>query len=603
MANVLEILLRGKGGDQVKAELGKTNTAVNKTKELMKTLGGIMSVGILAKGFADALKAYEVQELAVTKLNAALKAQGIFTDEASKALQDQASALQQVTTFGDEAIISAQALLLNYGLQKKEVEAAIPTILDFAAATGKDVRAAADYVGRALTGQVSVLRTYGITVDEATLKNKGMAGILETVQDRMGGTAEALAKSGIGPMKQFDLTIGDVKERVAATLLPALVDLIRSIEKWLPFIEKVALGITAVVSTAIEGITTLVNVVQAVTKLRFKEIPKIVKEGGEAVGKIWADTTERMVKIEEKAKEKRVEIVKDETKKKVGMGEFWLKKKEKDEEDARKKEKEEFEKAVGEREGIIRGEYDLRRELRELDLEDVIRNIEERIAREEEGSADRKALEKALSDYKKALQIESAADIAKIQDDIQGNLESNLTDMLMLEKDFGEGIQDVWRNIERVVLQTIVKQVVEEKAAATIRIAAEQAVGAAKAIAAHAGLPFVGIALGVAAAAALISHIGRMSTFQGGGVVPGPEGRPRAILAHGGEEILTPQERRRGRGVYIGTIEIQFPNVTTFQDWIEAPPGRVKEVTERKILQAMSTLEDEGKIKEGTVLI
>jgi hypothetical protein len=74
---------------------------------------------------------------------------------------------------------------------------------------------------------------------------------------------------------------------------------------------------------------------------------------------------------------------------------------------------------------------------------------------------------------------------------------------------------------------------------------------------------------------------------------------------HGGEQVITPQQQRRGMGggVSIGTIMIQFPNVTTFSDWMNASPAIIKQVTENKILQAFATLEDEGKVKQGTVLI
>jgi hypothetical protein len=272
------------------------------------------------------------------------------------------------------------------------------------------------------------------------------------------------------------------------------------------------------------------------------------------------------------------------------------------------KEQKEEDERVEKKKETIKDEYDLRRELGQLDLTDVIANIEKEIEATAEGTEKRMSLEKALSEYKEALGIEDATKIKEIQDSIKSNLTTNITDMLLAEQSFGEGITDIWDNLKEVIIGAIVKTVVEEKAAAIARIAAEQAVAAAKSIAAYSGIPFAGLLLGLAAAAAVISEINKRSTFQSGtgtGVVPGAEGVPVQATVHGGEQIITPQQRRHdaGSGVSIGTIEIIFPNVTTFSDWMNASPATIKLVTEKKILQALATLEDEGKVKEGTVLI
>jgi hypothetical protein len=74
------------------------------------------------------------------------------------------------------------------------------------------------------------------------------------------------------------------------------------------------------------------------------------------------------------------------------------------------------------------------------------------------------------------------------------------------------------------------------------------------------------------------------------------------IMAHGGETVsnYAQQQFKGGSGI---VVNIQFPNVTSFQDWMAASPALIKEVTERKILTAFKSLENEGKISKGTVLI
>ena len=583
MASVLDILLRAKGGDAAGAEIGKVNKSASESTKIFNALGSMLSVGILAKGLKDSIAAYGVQQEAVTKLNSALRTQGIYSETLSKKLQDQASSLQSITTFGDEAIISNQAFAMSMGLSADTVSKITPLVLDFASAMNIDLQAAWKVVGQAASGNVGTLKSYGIVVDEAALKNDGFNAVLDVMQKNFKGTAEAVAKSGIGPMKQFKNTLGDLQEVVGETLIPGLNSLLGVIVK----LGKNVTGTNEETENMMKFEKRVGETIKD-TNVPFNirlTLMQAIKDGNKSLQKEIMDG----IKKETTANNIRVE-----------QSQAWI--------DRLKKEKEAEAKASEERVKKIKEsekeEYDTRRELGELNLQQILTNLEKEIEATEEGSEKRKALELAVTEYKHALRLEDVARIAEVQDAITSNLQTNLSDMLLGEKNFGEGVEGVWENLKQTITDTIVKTVIEEKAAATIRIAAEQAVIAAKAISAYAGIPVVGLVLGVAAVAAMISEVNKHS-FQSGGVVPGAEGVPVQATVHGGEEIITPQQKRSGAGksISIQGIYIQFPNVTTFSDWMNASPALVKQVTERKILQALSTLEDEGKIKEGTVLI
>ena len=83
----------------------------------------------------------------------------------SSALLNQASALQKVTTFGDEAIIGAQALIASFVDDEEQIKAATEATLDLAAAKGMDLNAAADLVSKTLGSSTNALSRYGITVE------------------------------------------------------------------------------------------------------------------------------------------------------------------------------------------------------------------------------------------------------------------------------------------------------------------------------------------------------------------------------------------------------------------------------------------------------
>ena len=84
--------------------------AFAKLTAALAPLAVLGAAGALGKSFLEKTIA---QEEAVAQLNAVLKSTGGVAGVTSQAAQDLAASLQKVTTFGDEAIIPAESLLLD----------------------------------------------------------------------------------------------------------------------------------------------------------------------------------------------------------------------------------------------------------------------------------------------------------------------------------------------------------------------------------------------------------------------------------------------------------------------------------------------------------
>lgn len=114
---------------------------------------------------------------------------------------------------------------------------------------------------------------------------------------------------------------------------------------------------------------------------------------------------------------------------------------------------------------------------------------------------------------------------------------------------------------------------------------------------------------GVAGAGAGAGGTATMIAFHSGGIIGrrahsglAPDEIP--IIAQTGEAVLNRRATasigssgvralNSGRGIgspSIGQMTIQFPNVTSFQDWMNASPEMVMEVTRRKIIPALESL-------------
>lgn len=119
------------------------------------------AVGYAVKNLTDL---YSVQEDAEAKLEQVIKSTGGAAGVTSQEMKDLASGLQKVTTFGDEAIIGMEALLLTFtnikgGVLKDATEAVLDLKVGMDITTGQvtDLKSAAIQLGKALNDPIKGL--------------------------------------------------------------------------------------------------------------------------------------------------------------------------------------------------------------------------------------------------------------------------------------------------------------------------------------------------------------------------------------------------------------------------------------------------------------
>src|SRR5262249_40066050 len=111
------------------------------------------AVGAAAVAFgAQSVKAYEEHEAAVAALQNAIKHPPSLVGATTKAFEDQATHLQNLTGYQDEEVLKADAVLGRFKLTADQLSKVTPLVLDYARASGQDVPSAADAVGKALLG-------------------------------------------------------------------------------------------------------------------------------------------------------------------------------------------------------------------------------------------------------------------------------------------------------------------------------------------------------------------------------------------------------------------------------------------------------------------
>jgi hypothetical protein len=158
-----------------------------------------------------AVRAANIQEDAEKKLATAL---GFH----SQALLDQATALQKVTTFGDEAIIQAQALIGAFTKSEEVTIKATKATLDFAAGAGINLRDAANLVSKTLGSTTNALSRYGIQVEGAVGSTERLESLTKNMATIFGGQATAQAETFSGKIQQMRNAFGDLFEEIGFVL-------------------------------------------------------------------------------------------------------------------------------------------------------------------------------------------------------------------------------------------------------------------------------------------------------------------------------------------------------------------------------------------------
>ena len=205
------------------AEKASGGFAAGFKKNAWLIAGGALVVGAALKVSIDA---YEEQRLAEVKLQAALKNNPRLAGESADAFLRQASALQKVTVAGDEQIVGAQAMLGTFRMNKDEILALTPLVVDLSRRFGVDLDTAAKQVGKAMDGNVGALKRNGITIDETRFKTDRFGAVLEALRTNAGGFARAEGKTLTGQLMILRNVAGEVAEAFGAAVVPVLTDVI-----------------------------------------------------------------------------------------------------------------------------------------------------------------------------------------------------------------------------------------------------------------------------------------------------------------------------------------------------------------------------------------
>ena len=262
--------------DQAMKQLGEVEKKTTTVGSVMKGVGvaalaaGAVVVAALGKMIMQAAAA----ELSTARLNAVLASTKGVAGMTSESLLGLRKELAQVTMFSAGAQKEAQTLLLTFtGIGKDVFPAAQEAVLNMSTVLGQDLKSSSIQLGKALQDPilgVTALRRAGVNFNEAakdTIKAMVEMGdvagaqkfILAELETEFGGAAKAAGQTFTGQLTILQNGLKGVGVEIGTQFLPALTEIIRSINANIPKIKEVLSNLISTVGGAISSVYNFIN--------------------------------------------------------------------------------------------------------------------------------------------------------------------------------------------------------------------------------------------------------------------------------------------------------------------------------------------------------
>ena len=240
-------------------DLGSITEGIQKKLQKAFTIAGIATAAVTAfKTISNAAKQcvteFTEAEKVSRRLTAVWENVGQATGKSSKQIDDLADALEKETYFTSESIKeSALLLAATESLTEEGFDRALQASMDLAAALGEDVTGAAQTLAKAIQepeSALSRLKSIGVSFTEdekaqikaladANQEYEAQALILDKIEAKYKGVAQAVADTPSGKLDAIRDTFGDIKETLGQGIVEALdpaftfiLNMLNSIHRW-----------------------------------------------------------------------------------------------------------------------------------------------------------------------------------------------------------------------------------------------------------------------------------------------------------------------------------------------------------------------------------
>lgn len=240
-----------------------------------------------AKGLQEAVLQFGKAEQATVKLAQALRGQGVVSRAVLDDLERYAAGLEATSTFSQRAIMDAEGMLITFGLTGQVLKDTTRAALDLSARFGIDLVQAADLLGKTAQGETARLQKFGIIIDQSTPKSQKLGEALRQISTYMGGSAAAETTEFLGKLDQLKVVMEHIAENVGEGIAPFLKTILDDIKNNKEAVLQFAKDLGTAIGDMLEDIRAIASYVDKLNiAARMRQWAASVVPGiGSAVGK------------------------------------------------------------------------------------------------------------------------------------------------------------------------------------------------------------------------------------------------------------------------------------------------------------------------------
>lgn len=259
-------------------DISQSFDKVTKSLKVASVAAGALAAGglyAMNRVMSESIALANEQEKVEARLAAVLKATGEAAGYSISQLKGMASAMQSITTTGDEVILSGMAILGTFkNIAGQGFERATMAALDMANVMGTDLNSSILQIGKALNDPIkglTSLQRVGVAFTDdqkKMIKSLQESGnmlaaqgiILDELESQFKGAASAAADTFGGKVDQLRNSFGDMKEELGFSITKSeefkeIVDEMRvSVEEFTGFISANRSEISAFFVAGVEGV-------------------------------------------------------------------------------------------------------------------------------------------------------------------------------------------------------------------------------------------------------------------------------------------------------------------------------------------------------------
>lgn len=239
-ANTVNIM---KGVEQTNKGLDQINSMASKVGGALATAFSTDKIIGFGKTMIDA---FSESEDSMNRLVTALQAQGQATPAVIQQYNDLATQIQNTTTTSDDAAISMMSLFTQVGhVGPQQMGAALQAALNLSAGLGMDLQSATMLVAKAFgKGGDDLGRLKGLLGD-AVPKGADMAQVLDVINSKFGGQAQAALNTYSGQVKKLENDFNNTEETLGHVIVNALNPLMHAFSAMPAGVQAASLAVAA----------------------------------------------------------------------------------------------------------------------------------------------------------------------------------------------------------------------------------------------------------------------------------------------------------------------------------------------------------------------